>query len=181
MRFDFIPLGPDCADRDYFDRLNQEAFPAAERTDIEEMFAFSRDADAQLLGIYEAGAPVGFAFLVKNAACGYVYYFAIDKALRSQGYGGAAIEELLGRYPQLQLILDFEELDPAAANYDQRLRRKGFYLRHGFVETGKYTMLRGNRFEVVCGGGPLREDAFRDLLQVLHAHCPQFPAVLYQS
>ena len=34
-------------------------------------------------------------------------------------------------------------------NNPQRIRRKNFYLWNGFHETGNYTMLRDERFEVV--------------------------------
>lgn len=74
--------------------------------------------------------------------------------------------------------VDFEEIDESADNIAQRIRRKNFYLKNGFHETGHYTLLSENRFEVVCSGGELRENAFKDLLNILHAHRPEFPNVL---
>lgn len=72
----------------------------------------------------------------------------------------------------------FEEIDEKAENYAQRIRRKNFYLRNGFHKTGNYTLLWGNRFEVVCSAGKLRKDAFQDLLNVIYKYCPEFPNVL---
>lgn len=145
---------------------------------MDDIFLFASDTNTDVLGIYDGNTPIGFAVILKNAECGYIYFIAVDQRLRSHGYGSAALKKLLNAYAPLQLILDFEEIDPAADNSVQRLRRKQFYLRNGFHETGRYTLLREDRFEVVCSSGPLREVAFRDLLRVLHAHRADFPDVL---
>lgn len=131
-----------------------------------------------MLGIYDNGNPVGFAVLLKNAECGYVYFIAIDSCTRSKGYGGAAMQKMMEVYPELQLVLDFEVINENAENNEQRIRRKKFYLRNGFHETGNYTMLHDERFEVVCSGGELRREALKDLLCILHKHRPEFPDVL---
>ena len=72
----------------------------------------------------------------------------------------------------------FEEIDPNAENYAQRIRRKNFYLRNGFHETGHYTLLQEERFEVVCSTGTLHTEAFKDLLVILHANRPEFSDML---
>ena len=81
-------------------------------------------------------------------------------------------------YSELQLVMDFEVIDENAENNAQRIRRKNFYLRNGFHEAGNYTMLRDDRFEVVCNDGELRKTALKELLCVIHEHCPEFPDVL---
>lgn len=178
MDLELIRLTPDCKDRNYFEQINEEAFPISERMTMDDFFLLASETDADVLGIYDAGRPIGFAIVVKNEECGYVNYFAIDQNFRSKGYGGASLKKIFEAYSQIQIILDFEELDADAANIDQRIRRKNFYLRNGFHETGKYTLLRGNLFEVVCNKGALQEDAFKALIEVLHAHCPEFANVL---
>ncbi len=178
MNLELIRLEPNSKDRKYFEQINEEAFPASERMSFDEIFDFASDTDTAVLGIYDDKKPVGFAVLLKNKECGYLYFLAIDRRTRSKGYGSAAIRKLLEVYPELQLILDFEAIDEKAENNAQRIRRKNFYLRNGFHETGNYTMLREGRFEVVCSGGALRKAAFSDLLCVIHAHRPEFPGVL---
>ncbi len=161
-----------------FEQINEEAFPLSERMPFSEIFAFASDTNTDVLGIYDGKTPIGFAVLLKNSECGYLYFFAIDHSIRSKGYGSAAIQKMLKSYSKLQLILDFEVIDAKAENNAQRIRRKNFYLRNGFHETGNYTMLRDDRFEVVCSGGALREAALKDLLRIIHAHRPEFPDVL---
>ncbi len=178
MKLELIRLQSDSKDRAYFEEVNREAFPPSERLEMDEIFAFAQDTDTDILGIYDEKTPIGFAVLLKNAECAYIYYIAIDKNLRSKGYGGAALGELMEAYSDLQLSLDFEELKEEAENIEQRIRRKNFYLRNGFHETGNYTLLCGERFEVVCNKGELQKPAFKELLKILHAHRPEFPDVL---
>lgn len=173
-----VKLMPDCEDIEHFERINNEAFPDYERMSMEETFAFAADTDTDILGIYSETAAVGFAVLLKNEECAYLYYIAIDRNMRSKGYGGEALKRIIEMYPHLQIILDFEEIDITAKNIAQRQRRKAFYLKNGFKETGRYTLLNGHRFEVVCSGEELKEEAFKRLLDILHAHRPGFPNVL---
>lgn len=167
-------LTPESPDIGCFERINTEAFPPSERMSMEALFDFARDTDTEILGLYDEKTPVGFTVLLKNAVCGYVYFLAIDAQMRSKGYGSAALGALREAYPRLQIILDFEEIDEATENLEQRIRRRKFYLRNGFHETGRYTFMTDDRFEVVCTGGELRADAFRELIAILHAHCPRF-------
>lgn len=118
------------------------------------------------------------AVLLKNSECGYIYFVAIDSSIRSKDYGGAAMKILAETYPDLQLILDFEVLDDNAENNEQRIHRRNFYLRNGFHETGRFTKLREDKFEVMCTGGELKEKSLKDLLRVLHEHRPELPDIL---
>lgn len=178
MNLKFVRLEPAHKDLHFFEQINEEAFPPSERMTMDEIFAFASDTNTDVLGIYDAELPLGFAVILKNAVCGYIYFIAIDRQMRSKGYGSATMKKLLNTYSQLQLVLDFEEPVSTAANDTQRRRRKQFYLRNGFHETGRYTLLREERFEVVCSGEALHEDALLDLLHVLHAHRSEFPDVL---
>ncbi len=179
MELNLVSLKADCKDRKYFEQLNEEAFPPSERMDMQDIFAFEEATNTDLLGIYDGKVPVGFSLLLKNDRCAYLYYLAIDQNFRSQGYGAMALKKIIERYPELQIILDFEELEPDAENLAQRIRRKGFYLRNGFHETGTYTKLWEQRFEVVCSGGEFRREAFQDLLYILHEHREEFPDRLF--
>lgn len=168
-------LSPDCEDRAILDSINKEAFPPSEYMPVEEIFYFAQNTNSDVLGIYDHRHLVGFILFLKNAECGYIFFLAIDQSARSKGYGGEALKALAAAYPELQIILDFEEINENAENLDQRIRRKKFYLRNGFCETGRYTFLRDDRFEVVCNKGPLRVDPFKELIAVIHTHCPFFP------
>lgn len=158
--------------------VNDEAFPPEERMSFEEMFAYAAVADTEVLGIFDQDRALGFAMLLKNSSCAFIILLALDRSVRSQGYGSAALQSLIKRYPDRQLAVDFEELDARAENSAQRLRRKSFYLRNGFHETGRFTLLDGARFELLCTGDTLREDALLDLIHVLHRRDPRLADAL---
>lgn len=178
MDLQIIKLSPDCKDMACFEQINNEAFPSYERISMEDMFGLTSYTDTDVLGIYDGNVPVGFTLIVKNEACGYVYFLAIDRRFRSHGYGSAAIKKLLNMYSDLQLVLDFEEIDESSENNEQRIRRKAFYLRNGFYETGRYTMIYQDRFEVVSSCIPLRAEALTELIHLLHTHNPKFADTL---
>ncbi len=178
MQINFKKLTAESEDLNIFTEMNDEAFPPSERMSMEEIFAFASETDTDVLGIYDDTKPVGFVVVMKNDRCGYIYFYAIDTRVRSKGYGSAALKKLNEKYDKIQLVLDFEAIDENAENYDQRLRRRRFYLRNGFRETGRYTVLRGERFEVVCNGGELNEEGLKDLLAIIHSHIPEFLNVL---
>lgn len=178
MNLQLVALNANSKDREYFEQINEEAFPILERMSFDEIFALASDTNTDVMGIYDDKKPIGFAIVVKNEECGYIYYLAIDSHVRSKGYGSAALRRLLECYSGLQLILDFEEIDQNAENIAQRVRRKNFYLRNGFHETGNYTMLGDLRFEVVCSDGELRKEALVDLIHIIHKHCAEFLDIL---
>lgn len=178
MDLEIIKLEADNKERKFFEQINDEAFPISERLSFDEIFDFASNTNTDVIGIYDEENPVGFAVILKNAECGYIYFIAIDHRVRSKGYGSVAIQKIMKVYSELQLVLDFEIIDEKSENNEQRVRRKNFYLRNGFHETGNYTMLRDERFEVVCNGGKLNKTALKDLLSVLHKYRPEFPDVL---
>ena len=178
MNIVFNRLKANGEDNGYFEQINDEAFPLLERMSFDEIFDFASDTNTDVLGIYDDKKPIGFVVLLKNEECGYIYYLAMDSRIRSKGYGSAAIQKMIEVYSDLLLVLDFEVIDENAENNAQRIRRKNFYLRNGFHETGYYTMLRNDCFEVVCSGGELCKSALKDLLCIIHAHRSEFPNVL---
>lgn len=178
MLINFKELSFTSPDLPAFSRINNEAFPPSEHMDMSEILAFAVATGTDVLGIYDHDMPIGFAVIVKNDRCGYIYFYAIDSRLRSNSYGSAALQKLLEQYSGIQMTLDFESINQSAANNEQRIRRRAFYLRNGFHETGRCTMLRGELFEVVCSEDKLDEAGLKELLTVIHAHVPEFPAIL---
>ncbi len=165
-------LAPDTAELDKLEKINRDAFPSEEQLSVPEMFRYAARTDSAMLGIYADAELVGFLLFTRGQGVGYVFYLAVARTERSRGYGAAALRALAALYPDLQLTLDFEPPDPTAENQSQRLRRKAFYLRCGFCETGCYTRLNRLQFELVCKPAPLNVPAFCALLQTMHAALP---------
>ncbi len=155
-------------DIDLFEQMNREAFPDHERLTLDQIFTYVDKLNTDFVGMYDGTVPIGFFVLIKNSKCGYLNYFAIDQSMRSQGYGSRALNLLMDTYPDLQIILDFEGLDPNSTNYEQRIARKNFYLRNGFYQTNYYTMVKDEKYDVVCSQRVLNVHAFLDLIHHMH-------------
>ena len=171
-------VGRSSPERCMFEEINERAFPQYERMNFDDIYRLQSVCETEILGIYDEDEPKGFIVLLKNEKCGYIYYLAVDEKYRSSGYGSAALKELERTYPNIQLILDFEEVKCDADNYEQRIKRKDFYLRNGFHETGQYTVLSGERFEVVCNGNELLCEEFEKLIKIMHDNRPDFADIL---
>ena len=152
--------------------INDEAFPEEERMSVEEMFTF--DIASELLGFIVDEKLIGFSLVLLNEKTVFLVLLAIDKSLRGKGYGSRALNAIMQVYPDRQFVLDFEEVMESAENYEQRLSRKNFYLRNGFHETGHFTVLCGERYEVVCTGSVLDEAALYPIMNAIHEHTPEF-------
>ena len=151
---DFLNIVPGGVGFKETHRLNMDAFPDEERLDTELLAQLSEQGHLELLGISDNGNYIGFTVIFHSERSVYVFFLAIDPAWRSHGYGAAVLDELRKRYAGRQLVLDIEPLDSAAPNYEQRLRRKNFYLRNGFRESGCFFKYCGMCFEVLFDGAP---------------------------
>lgn len=178
MNLTFKSISKDSNDLQLFNQINIESFPEFERMEIDTILKFSTENSADFMGIYDNDFPIGFYFLVKNKNSGYIFYYAIDQRYRSKGYGSAALEEIIAQYKEIQLTLDFEEIDESRSNNEQRVRRKKFYLKNGLKETGHFTLLSGERFEIVCTEDELDVNGLLEILKIIHPYCPEFPAVV---
>lgn len=101
----------------------------------------------------------------KNMA--YLFFLAIDSSCRSKGYGSYAIETLKETYPEKKQVVDFEMLDEKADNYEQRKKRRNFYLRNGYKETGLFLSYLGVDYEVFCMDNEFDEEEFKELMTTI--------------
>ena len=105
-------------------RLYLSAFPEDERAPFFFVRRRARQGRAEMLVAEENGAFIGFAYTVSYRELTYLFYFAVDGALRGTGCGS----EIL----RLLIFLAREPLDDGAANNGERVRRRNFSLRNGF-------------------------------------------------
>ncbi len=82
---------------------------------------------------------IGYAFVVKDkkGLYGLLEYFAIDKSLRSSGFGTKAIGMIKERYSRnVKLLYVDSESPDSAQNRRIAARRLNFYRRAGVKDTG---------------------------------------------
>ena len=110
------------------------AFPEDERPPLETFLKSLKQKEITLLTFYDNEKFIGFAYLAihKDICC--LYFFAVNKEYRHLGYGGQIIEILKKEYKDYVLMLCYEEVDPKYENYEERVSRKAFYYKHGFID-----------------------------------------------
>ena len=155
-----VPAG--APELEQLERINEEAIPAEERNTLTDL----RKTGAEILGIFLQDIPAGFLVLRSFRQTCYLAYLAVRQDLRGQGIGSLALAELLCRNAGRQIAAEFESPD-AAPEDRMRQRRKDFYLRNGFCETGWHTRYDGTEFEIACAGRPFDAAEFSGFVRYL--------------
>lgn len=140
----------------FWERVNtlaKEAFPPEEYLAPSQLVKMARSDNYDFLALLDDDTFVGFMVVKLYEDMEYLFFLAIDGNSRGKGYGSRAIETLKENYPDKTHTVDFEMLDKTAANYAQREKRRNFYLRNGYKETGLFLSYLGVDYEVFCMGG----------------------------
>lgn len=126
-------------------KLFLEAFPEDERPPLDVFLKSLENKKVSLLTFYQDNNFIGFAYLVFHEDVCCLFFFAVSASYRHQGYGGKIIEILKEEYKDYVLMLAYEEVDSKYSNYEERVKRKAFYLSHGFknnkIKTNEYGVI----------------------------------------
>ena len=144
------------------DALYLEAFPEGERIPGELLHAASGRDGMEYRCITEDGSFVGICFTAETPDTLYIIYLAIEAGHRSGGYGGKALRRLM-ELSGKRTFLNIEPLDKGSDNYEQRVRRRDFYVRNGFREHGLVEAPDGNVFMVMTANGDFAESDIEEV------------------
>lgn len=148
--------------------LAKEAFPPEEYLSPDELVKMSEAENFDFYSLSDEGKFVGFmvAQTFKNLC--YLFFLAIDSSCRGKGYGSLAIKTLKSLYPEKTQVVDFEMIDESSSNNEQRKKRKSFYLKNGYKETGLFLSYLGVDYEVMCDNdSKFDEEEFKQMLESL--------------
>lgn len=167
----------DSPDKSKLDRINNESFPLNERNSIDNLYASGCDGNLDMIGIYADNELIGFFAVRKFRKIRYMAYFAICSEQRSKGIGSQALHLIKEYYPDSQFIIEFEAPDNSCENNAIRLRRRDFYLRNGFFETGWYSFYDETEFEIACSEAEFDKQEFEQFItylsSIVSAHIPE--------
>lgn len=150
--------------------LAKEAFPVEEYLSPEKLLKMSKNGNLDFLLLTDNKQFVGFAVtqIYKNMV--YLFFLAIDPINRSKGYGGKTITALKNIYPGMQQVVDLEKIDAKTSNCEQRIKRKEFYLKNGYKETGLFLSYLGVDYEVLCMNDKFDEENFKKLMASINVN-----------
>lgn len=154
----------------FWDKVNalaKEAFPPEEYLAPSKLVEMANADNFDFLALIDNDSFVGFMAVQTYQNLAYLFFLAIDSACRSKGYGSRAIETLKTAYPGKKQVVDFEMLDDTASNYEQREKRRAFYLRNGYKETGLFLTYLGVDYEVFCMDKDFEAEVFKAMMKTI--------------
>lgn len=80
----------------------------------------------QFIGIF-------YNIICKNTI--YLFYFAVNDQLQSQGYGTKMLQYLFSKYPNKSVTTLIDTMDVNSKDYETRKKRLNFYEKNGFIYT----------------------------------------------
>ena len=156
MKISFREIPNEKTEYNKLKELYQKAFPKDERLPLWILKIKSKRKSEFFYSIYDEEKFIGLIYLINNDNITYVLYLAIDSNNRGKGYGSIVLDKIKEESGQESVVLCIEEIDSNADNYEQRIKRKKFYEKNGFRETG-YKNKEGKRFYEILTYGKKHE------------------------
>lgn len=147
------------------ERLYREAFPRNERPPYFYIKHKAMKQGADFFGIYDNNRFIGLLYTVIYKEIVYIFFFAIKEDFRGLGYGSQVLGKVKHKYRDSRIVLCIEELDKNSDNYSERLRRKEFYEKNGFTDTGVKVCEFGVNYEMLSCFGNVSYDEYRQLMR----------------
>ena len=156
-------------------KLYSEAFPKDERIPIWLLKILSRKNKAKFYGIYDNEKFVGLIYNIFYKDIVFVFYLAIDKEARGQGYGTKVLESIKQKYRNYRIILCIEPVDKNSNNYEQRIKRKNFYIKNGFKDANYIIKEKNIIYEMLYYNKDVTLKEFQELMKnyfgrILYTH-----------
>ena len=143
--------------------LYRRAFPREEQLPIWHMRLMTLRRGVRFRAWFDDGALVGLTYTVDTPFSVWLFYLAVNDAVRSRGYGSRILSGVRRHAAGRTVVLEVEPLDDDAPNIEQRRRRRSFYERTGFTPTG-YHIREGKQTYSVMTDGDVDPIAFRRLV-----------------
>ncbi len=177
----FQRITPDFPELDRVQELACEAFPPEERVSAKDLLHLAGEGTLDFWALLHRGEFAGYLSVLPYRNMAYLSFFAIVAGKRVHGLGSAALSALREHYPAHILTVDLEPLDEAATNRDQRIRRRHFYLRNGFLPTGWFLSYAAGTFEILCACGPFDILLFQRLMLRIQEKVPTFHPIFSRT
>jgi hypothetical protein len=117
--------------------------------------------------IYDDNIWVGLIYTTKYKDLILIHFLAISESCRSGGYGSKVMDLMKKNYANERIVLNIETLDKQQKNYSQRVKRKAFYLKNGFVSSGYIVKEPSEKLEMLIFGGSICKEEIEAMYRQL--------------
>lgn len=128
-------------------KMYKSAFPKEERYPFCIVKQCARSSNVEFNAIYDENRLIGMEYILKYGDTIYLFYLAINKNYRNNGYGSQVLKDLIKRNKEKIIILC---IDRPNNEEKIKLKRKEFYLKNNFYSTNKFTEDNGVQYEILC-------------------------------
>lgn len=135
------------------EQLMHAVFPKSEIIPMAFLLARAEKEFIDFWAFYEQGEFVGFTYSITKDGLTFLQYLAVNSTVQSKGYGSKMLSHIQAQHPGNRLALNLEVLDEHAENSEQRKRRRAFYAKNNYEETGIITRVNGNTLDTLILGG----------------------------
>lgn len=155
-------------------RIYNDAFPKGDRIPFWMLQTVAKRRATEMFVFRDGDACVGMDYAVSIDGITFVLFLAVDKRVRSRGYGSRILDQIKADHPD-DIIVSFEPSVEGADGCGPGSRRKAFYLRNGFRETGYAGVMGGKSQEIMVYNGAFDPDSFREFFRKYSngATCPE--------
>lgn len=153
-------------------RLYNQSFPAAEKKPFTMMLKLCREKRMEIFAVvndennmkwWDKGNFIGLAIFVYYNDLVLLDYFAIDKRLRSNGYGSSALALIKKMFSDRKLFLEIESVYCECDDIDNRKLRRKFYMANGMQSQGYIVELFGVDMEILSVGSSVAYEEYEAL------------------
>jgi len=130
-------------------RLYQSAFPASEKKPFSMIRAMHKKDKSDVWYCEENGKFTGLVITINGPDMILLDYLAVAKKRRGLGNGSKILQKMREQYAGNGVFLEIEIVDEAAENFEERKRRKQFYLKNGMTPMNVFVELFGVDMELL--------------------------------
>lgn len=130
-------------------RLYQSAFPKNEKKPFSMIRSMQKKGKTDVWYCEKNGKFAGLVVTINGPEQILLDYLAVGKKYRGQGVGSELLQQMRRQYAGKGVFLEIETVTESADNYEERKRRKKFYLSNGMTEMKVYVELFGVEMELL--------------------------------
>lgn len=165
MKISFREIPKEKKEYSKLKELYKKSFPRDEILPLWLLKIKAKRKNEFFFSIYDEEEFIGLTYFIYYEHITYVLYLAIDTNKRGKGYGSIVLDKIKKENNQGSVVLCIEEIDQTADNYEQRIKRKNFYEKNGFQETG-YKNKEGKRYyEILTYGKKYEKQKYEKMMK----------------
>lgn len=135
-------------------QLYRTSFPRNERKPFSRIVAMMRKGVSDIWCFEKNGHFAGFASTIKDDDLILIDYLAVQRKLRDAGIGSQMLQAMKKQDPRA-LFVEIESMYEPGEDQPQRMRRKHFYTKNGFLPMNVMADVFGVKMELLCWNGKL--------------------------